>query len=64
MEAPESIYQVDYEDFGLPDKPRAEKALMIICWTISGVRVEEEVAAGGASTTGEEASGGAGMTGE
>ena len=57
MEAPESIYQVDTEEVGLPDRPSAEKAFMIICWTNSGVRVEEEVAAGGAGMTGEEASG-------
>ena len=48
---------MDTEDFGLPDRPRAEKAFMIICWTISGVRVEEEDAAGGAGMTGEVASG-------
>ena len=57
MEAPESIYQVDTEDFGLPDKPRAEKAFVIICWTSSEVRVEEEDAAGGTGMTGEGASG-------
>ena len=56
MEAPESIYRVDTEDVGLLDRPSAEKAFMIICWTIFGVRVGE-VAAGGAGMTGEEALG-------
>ena len=30
------------DDGDLPERPKAEKALTIICWTISGVRADED----------------------
>lgn len=40
---PDVTYQVGFNGLVFPERPIVEKALMIICWTISGVvEVEDE----------------------